>query len=887
MQQVLMWMKGTLLHRFGGLAGSMIGVALTMAFIAVLGVFLTVSNGQMTRRAIRDVPVDWQIQLAPGADVSAVKAQIEQTVAPKVTEQVAYAQVQGLTARTGGTVQTTGAGKALGLGARYLRRFPGEVRPLLGPTQGVLLAQQTAANLHVSLGDLVTIQRVGLPPVTVRVNGIVDLPNADSLFQAVGIPAGAAPQAPPDNVVILPEAVWRTYFQPQMAVRPDSVRMQFHVRIGHALPSNPDAAYTVVTREANNLEARIAGSGIVGNNLASRLLSVTEDALYAKVLFLFLGLPGVILVIGLTLAVARSDSQRRASEQALLRVRGASVPQILRLVTAEAILVGLGGVLLGVVLTFAFSRLLGIDVHQLLERHSLDWIVLAAVIGVALALGAVIVPAWSRARRATVVSARAIVRPPRTPLWQRMWFDVIILAIGALEYWRTASSGYQVVLAPEGVAANAVNYEAFIAPVCLWIGGASLGFRLVSRGLRGGRSALSHLLAPIAHSLSGLVASSLSRQQVLITRGIVLVALSISFSLSTAVFDTTYNQQSRVDAELTNGADVTVTGPTSAPPSAKLAELQAIPGVLAAQPMQHRFAYVGNDLQDMYGIDARHIGEATKISDAFFGGGDARATLAALARTMDGVLVSEETVRDFQLQPGDRLNLRLQSARDHRYHVVPFRFVGVVREFPTAPTDSFLVANASYLTRQTGTDAAETILLRTKDNPAVVSERARAVVRDIPGAKVTDLGSVQRAISSSLTAIDLRGLTRLELAFAVLLAAGATGLILGLGLAERRRMFAILTALGAKASQLGAFLWSEALLILIVGILIGVLLGVGVAQVLVKMLTGVFDPPPDALAVPWGYLALLGVAAVASTVLAVLGVRLYSRRRVLEALRGL
>ena len=29
---------------------------------------------------------------------------------------------------------------------------------------------------------------------------------------------------------------------------------------------------------------------------------------------------------------------------------------------------------------------------------------------------------------------------------------------------------------------------------------------------------------------------------------------------------------------------------------------------------------------------------------------------------------------------------------------------------------------------------------------------------------------------------------------------------------------------------------------------------------LVKVLTGVFDPPPDALAVPWGYLARRGRA---------------------------
>jgi len=883
----LMWLKGTLTRRFGRLAGAMAGVALTVAFVAALGVFLTVSNAQMTERAIKDVPVDWQVQLAAGVDEKAVAAQIVETVHPRMLERVAYAQVDGLAASTGGTVQTTGAGKALGISDRYFQQFPGEVRPLVGPVQGVLLAQQTAANLHATLGDTVQIMRVGLPAAAVKVDGIVDLPNADSLFQAVGIPGGVAPQAPPDNVVILPDALWHALFDPQMVVRPDSVRIQYHLRLGEALPSNPGAAYKAVTGKANNLEARIAGSGIVGNNLASRLLAVTEDALYAQVLFLFLGLPGVILVISLTLAVAASGGQRRAAEQALLRVRGASVGQIMRLETAEAAIAGLGGVVIGLALTAACAGLLGIALTQLRSTQTLGWLVLAAVIGLALALGAVLAPAWTQARHATVVAARAVIRPVSNPLWQRLWLDLIILAIGAAEYWRTASSGYQVVLAPEGVAANAVNYEAFIAPVCLWLGGVMLSLRLLGGGLRNGRLALTRILAPLARSLSGLVAGSLSRQQGLITRGAVLVALAVSFSVSTAVFDTTYNGQSRVDAALTNGADVTVTGSTASPPGAKLAELKALPGVAAAQPMMHRFAYVGSDLQDIYGIDPQHIGEATAISNAYFGNHDAQAALDALARMRDAVLVSQETVQDFQLKPGDQLNLRLQFASDHQYHVVPFHFAGVVREFPTAPTDSFLVANASYVAQQTGSDAAETVLLRATRDPAVVAEAARGVVSGIPGAKVTDLGTVQRAISSSLTAIDLQGLTRLELAFAVLLVAAATGLVLGLGLAERRRMFAILTALGAKPAQLGAFLWSEALLMLIVGLLFGGLLGFAVAQVLVKMLTGVFDPPPEALAIPWAYVALLCAAAVASTVIAVIAAGASSRRQVLEALRGL
>jgi putative ABC transport system permease protein len=38
---------------------------------------------------------------------------------------------------------------------------------------------------------------------------------------------------------------------------------------------------------------------------------------------------------------------------------------------------------------------------------------------------------------------------------------------------------------------------------------------------------------------------------------------------------------------------------------------------------------------------------------------------------------------------------------------------------------------------------------------------------------------------------------------------------------------------------------------------------------LVAMLQHVFDPPPDALAIPWGYLAELAAVALAATTLAV------------------
>ncbi|MBF6614128.1 MAG: ABC transporter permease [Chloroflexi bacterium] len=885
----LLWLKGLLSRRSGRLLGAILGVAVTVALLTSLGAFIASSSSSMTRRAVASVPVDWQVQLSPGADPTLVVDALSKSTRYTALEQVGYADSSGFSANTGGTVQTTGPGKVLGIGEGYKTNFSAELRALIGSlntNDGALVAQQTAANLHVTVGDTVTIGRLGLPPATVKVAGVVDLPFADSLFQAVGMPPGTAPQAPPDNVLILPAGVWHGLFDQQAAVRPDSVHTQLHVRLANTLPSNPGSAYAAVQSMARNLEARIAGSGVVGDNLSARLDGARQDALYAQVLFLFLGLPGAVLAILLTLAVAASGAERRRREQALLRVRGASTGQILRLESLEAVVSGLGGVALGLGFALVVSQLLSIEAG-IFGREALPWTATSVLLGLLLAAFAVLYPAWVQARRSTVAAARATVGRERKPLWQVVYLDLILLAVSAIAMWQTASTGYQVVLAPEGVPQSSVAYETFIAPVFLWLGVGLLTMRLWGGILGRGRRAVTASLRPLSGRLSGVVAASLGRQRSLVVRGLVLVALAFSFATSTAVFNTTYNAQSRVDAELTNGADVTIIGSTTSPPSSKLAQLSALPGVAGITAMQHRFAYVGNDLQDLYGIDPAHIGEATNMSNAFFAGGDARSTLAALAAHRDGVLVSEETVKDFQLNPGDQINLRLQNASDNQYHVVTFHLVGVVREFPTAPKDSFLITNSSYIAEQTGIGAAEIVLMRTQGNPGDLAASVHPIIAQLPQAQVNDIGSTQRVISSSLTAVDLRGLTTLELAFAVLMLAGATGLVLALGLAERRRTFSILTALGAKSSQLGAFLWSEGLLILVGGAVMGVLLGFGVAQMLVKILTGVFDPPPEAMSVPWLYLVLLGVAGVTSTVAAVTGALLASRRAVVESLRDI
>ncbi len=861
------WARGLLASHQGRLFGGMLGLGLTVSLLIAIGAFTLSASRTMTARAIEGVPVDWQVQLLPGADPAATAATLRHAISVREVATVGYASVAGFEARTGDSVQTTGPGQALGLAPGYRHLFPRQITLLAGNWDGPLLAEQTAANLHATVGTTVAVRRPGLPPATLTVSGIVALPNADALFGAIGVRRSAQPPAPPDNVVLMPLADWRALFDPQQAVRPDSVRLQLHVRLAHRpLPTAPGAAYTALTRLANHFEALAAGSAVVGNRLAERLAAVRADALYARVLFLFLGAPGVVLAALVTLAVTASGAERHRHEAALLRVRGASVRTITLLASVEAALIAVGGLLAGLLLAAAvasgFWRLV-------LAGGVLAWALAAAVAAAALAAVGVLLPGWQAAREQAIAGLRDT-PPERAPLWQRLGADVALLVLAGVIFAAMAGTGYQIVVAPEGVPQTAVHYQAFLAPLAFWLGAGLLTLRATRLLLGRAPKLLRRLISPVAGDLAPLAAAALSRQSGRLARAAALVALAFAFAVSTSVFDTTYEAQSVVDARLTNGADVAVTGTAATPAGPMLPALSRLPGVRAAAGMLHRYAYVGSDLQDLYGIDPKTLAEASPQSGAFYVGMTAAQAFSRLARHENGVLVSEETVQTFQLQPGDTLNLRLQAAADHRYHAVPFRYLGMVREFPTAPRDSFLVANAGYVKRMIGGDATEVVLLRASGATASVAAAARRLLAGHPGLAVTSLGEVRRIIGSSLTAIDLGGLTRLELAFAVLMVVAVTGLVFLLGLAERRRSFLLLATLGAKPRQLGAFLWTEAAVMLGVGLPAGVLIGLVVAEMLVKLLSGVFDPPPEWLALPWAYLAgvlAVGAGAAAAAVL--------------------
>jgi putative ABC transport system permease protein len=876
-----------------GLAGLLRNPARTLLRVAVLAVatallgamllFVGHSLRTMSAGAVRDVPLDWQ---GPVGSAAAARS-----VAGRVGRQAGIAQASATaTAPFAGAVSTgpsgstsSSAGAVLAVSPGYLahlqtyRILQGALRP-----GTVLLDQQMAATLQAGIGGTVRLRpSAHAPALPYRVGGIALVTAPDVLFQPLNPLTGPAPAQPPANVAVMGFDTFARTYAPHLrtivagmlgaSAQPgaqDGVQWQVQAQLDPAKLSggSPAAALTRTTQTRNRVERSLPGQVQFVDNLSDQLTTAAGDALYAQTLYIMLAVPGALIALGLAYLAALGTVERDRRDLALLRARGASRRDLLTLAGAESVALGLLAGLAGAGLAFgAVAALIGGDVGLTTGRA-----VATAAVCVALATAgaaAARVGASAGALRVGVAEGRRGARRGGRPLWQRLSLDWIALALSGLIYWLTARTGFSAVVNPDSNPTLSLSVYMFFAPALLWIGATLLLVRLRGRALTW---LARRATGDRARTPRGFLAASAARRGASINRGLVLVGLLLAFGVNVGLFAATYDRQANVDAQLTLGADVVATAPPGVAARAHLAQrIARVPGVRATTALDHAYAYIGPDLQDTYGIDASAFGRATTLRDSYFLGDSAASATARLRATPDGILVGKETITDYSLRRGDLLKLRVLDRRNGRFRVVPFHVAGVVQEFPSAPKDSFMVANLAYLQRVSHGSGPNVIFARASGDPTAVARRVAAATRR-DGTQVKDIRQQTAQTASAITTVDLTGISRIEEAFAIVLAAGAMALFVTLALAERRHELATMAALGAPLRSVGAFVWSEAALVLGAGLLLAAGLGLLLAEMLVAMLQHVFDPPPDALAVPWGFLGALAGAALAGTLLAAL-----------------
>jgi putative ABC transport system permease protein len=886
------------LLRSPGRAGTRVLVlAAAVGLLGAMLLFIGSSLRSMTGAAVRSVPLDWQGPVASyGAAVRIAGAVARQPGVLQATA-AATAPFAGVSHAGPAGVSNAGAGSVLAVAPGYDRRFS-VLRFLQGRLEPghIVLDQQLAATLRAGIGDRVTMTpRPGARPRSFPVSGIALITAPDVVFQPLNPQLGPAPAQPPSNAAILPLDTFAHTLAPELpsivpatlgssAVPGAQNGAQWQVQ-AQANPSQlghtPGQAYTRSLQVANRIERSLPGQVQFVNNLSDKLSTAAGDALYAETLYIMLALPGALIGLGLAYIAALGTVERDRRELALLRVRGATRAHLIGLAGTESVVIGVLAGLVGTGTAIAAVQLLiagGVGLTPARGLITGAVCIALATVGAMAARTGASASVW----RASVAASRRSVRREGKPLWQRLYLDVLALTLSGLIYWLTASTGFSAVVNPDSNPTLSLSIYMFFAPALLWIGATLLLVRLRGRALAG---AARRVAGGRAHSLRGFLLASAGRRGAAINRGLVVVGLLLAFGVNLGLFTATYDQQANVDAQLTLGADVTASAPPGVATQRNLAATIAhVPGVTATTAVDHSYAYVGPDLQDTFGIDPGSFTRATSLRDSYFLGGTAAQMLSRLRARQDGILVSKETISDYSLNLGDLLRLRVLDRRTGHFHVVPFHVVGVVQEFPSAPRDSFMVANLSYLAAADHAGGPNIVFARAT-NPAATAARVAAATR-IDGTLVKNITQQAQDTVSSITTVDLRGISRILEAFTVVLAAAAMGLFIALGHVERRQEFATMAALGARTRIIQAFAWSEAGLVLIAGVLLAAVLGWLLSEMLIAMLQHVFDPPPDSLAVPWAYLAeLVGAAVLGTVAAAALAARGLARMNLGAALR--
>jgi putative ABC transport system permease protein len=365
-------------------------------------------------------------------------------------------------------------------------------------------------------------------PVVLPITGILNLDNAEALFATTT----EAENALVSDVVLVDGTWFQRHLSASLAaaaanppanLAPGAIIYdpQIHVKIDRSLlPSDPTLAALRAESLRREVERQFSGQLKAVDNLSGAFKNAKADVLSAKILFIFLGLPGVALAAYLAKFAAElfADAQRR--EISLLRTRGATPIQVTAIIAFTSVFLAIGGSILG--LFFGLLTLLVSASGQVSSALNpfapgFDWnafagsALVAFLAGLALTFFAAFVPGFAAMRNEITQERRTTRRVESAPFWKRTWLDVILLVAAGVVLVVTQLNGGFKPSANEAAAIQ-LSFYIFLAPFFAWVGVILLTLRLVESGLRAFATPLAAAFRKIFGEIGEVAGKSVARR---------------------------------------------------------------------------------------------------------------------------------------------------------------------------------------------------------------------------------------------------------------------------------------------------------------------------------------------------------------------------------------
>ena len=882
------------------------GLVLAVGLFSGILFFVDASANKMTQTAIAPVVVDMQVHSTLAhPDMAPVRTVLEGESFVTHVEPVVIADFTSLSVPISN--QATTAGKLFVLQPSYYDSF-GALKLLSGDvtSPGVLISQAAANDLGLSVGDSIAINFDQLAtPYIAKITGIIDPTGASFLFIATD-PAHEGEYNPIPYDVFVSPTLWESDLavpltNPPVPTDPNAKPIsaqkplyELHVGTNHSLlPSDPTKAGIFVDTLRRSIEKQFPGEIKIVNNLADSLKQVQKDVLWAKLLFLFLGMPGVALAAYLSKYATDLLTGPQRQEIGLLRTRGATPRQIILAMGIASFVIALVGTVLGLIVGLGTTTLLfgtSAIAPAALSLYSRS-ILYAFVAGLLLTGAATFLPIRATLRQEITHERRQAEHETKSPFWARTYLDVVTLVIAGVIFWTTRTGGGFKPAGTEG-ASLSLGFFVFLGPFFLWVGLALLLNRLLAGSVSHGAGAIQQILRRVFGDLGFMAGRSITRRAPKIASAVIIVSLALSFGISLSIFIHTYQVQKAVDARFALGSDIklTVASGLHQQTAGFAQDISRVPGVAAVAPVERLQAYVGSSQQTVFGIDPQSYTLTTEPADSFFINMNAAQAMQDLANVPNGVLVSQELANSYDIRLGDPVIIRLPRTASVDSPLIEIRLqtVGIIRFFPTAQQDAFLVMNLPLMQSVTHNDKINYFLIRTSDSPHDVALRLQETLGKQVPMKTEDIDTAILALGNSMTSLNLQGLGGIEQGYSVIIISLGLAIFLLSMIYERAKEFGAIRAVGGTITQIGRILWSESLTVGMLSLLIGSFIGLILGGVFVSLLKVLYTIPPTGMNIPWGVLFALLVLIILGMALATLFAnRRLARMEIAEVLREL
>ncbi len=665
-----------------------------------------------------------------------------------------------------------------------------------GPEQ-VVIDRGTAKRADLTVGDGLRVQTLG-PTLDVKVAGIATFGDTDNFAGASFVlmdTASAARAFGREGQVQLV----------QVQAEPGISQAELVDRLRPELSRGLEAvgASTYIAEQQDSIQEGFSVFGTVLSGFA--LVSLIAGA------FLIYNIFGIVVA-------------QRTRELALLRAVGASRSQVRRSVLLEAFFTGLiaslvgllAGLVLAVLLTQAMAAL-GLDLPSTAIVVAPRTVIVSVLAGLIVTVVSALIPARRAARVSPMAAIRDVAyeRSGRAPVRLVVGIVLGLLGVANLVVGATSRDFRPVLVGVVTTFAAVVVLGPLLAPPV----GRTLGAWLPAvKGLTG-RLARENAVRNPRRTASTTTALVLALALVAV--------LSIFFTSFTASINAAVARGFKGDFQLDSGSFGI--GGLSPDLAERVSEL---PEVAAAAGLRTGTASVAGRGTTVWGADGA---ELDQVLDIGVDAGDLRRLTGRRTLAVESGLARE---RGWRI--GSSIELGFPDGRTSPFRVVAtYTDDGLIGQGAPASYLLALPAFARYEPAQAQTD----VRVLVKAAPDVSDDQARRAVErvteDFPIAKVQDLSEIQENQTRQIN----QGLSFMLVLLALTVIIGFLGIAITLALSviERTRELGLLRAVGMERRQLRSVVRWEAVLIALLGTVLGLAVGVAGGSALAMTLRGDID----------------------------------------------